>query len=476
MKILVLQLARLGDIYTTWPTIRALRKKYPESEITLLVRRKFVAACDGLIELSGVLCLEADHLLQPLLNESVDIGESLARLDHWISGIKNLKFDKIINLTFSPASSYLTHLLKSENTEVRGYSRHSDSSLDLSDSISAYFYSQAGIHRENKVHTADLLAAVSEVELESDDWRKPFIAEFPGITRPCLAVHIGASQEGKSCTAEFWASVLNSLISWWKGQIFLLGAAGEIAKSDEILWQVQSEKVVSLVGKTELRDLFSIINQSEILVGCDSSPVHIASLTGTPTLNLSFSTVNFWETGPRANRSVVLWSESPGALDPATVNEEVQLMAAGLPTANGAVTSAGPLRAFKINSWNRDEFQWTFIKYIYFGGAKPESVPDEVLMAFEKLKQVNDLAIEQIALLAANSKNTTASQILDRADEMLNVVAQLVPDVGPIVRWLQTEKSRIPPGTFSSILSQTRNTHLTFARLLSGNETKEAHP
>lgn len=48
MKILVLQLARFGDIYLTWPALRALRRRYPDASIHLLVRERFVAATEGL--------------------------------------------------------------------------------------------------------------------------------------------------------------------------------------------------------------------------------------------------------------------------------------------------------------------------------------------------------------------------------------------------------------------------------------------
>ncbi len=37
MKILVLQLARLGDIYMSWPMIRAVKRKYPNAEIDIQV-------------------------------------------------------------------------------------------------------------------------------------------------------------------------------------------------------------------------------------------------------------------------------------------------------------------------------------------------------------------------------------------------------------------------------------------------------
>ena len=41
MKILCIQLARFGDVYQTWPVMRALRRNNENAEIDILVREKF---------------------------------------------------------------------------------------------------------------------------------------------------------------------------------------------------------------------------------------------------------------------------------------------------------------------------------------------------------------------------------------------------------------------------------------------------
>ena len=45
MKILILQLARLGDIYQTWPTVRALKRTLgSDVQVDMLIRSRFAAA------------------------------------------------------------------------------------------------------------------------------------------------------------------------------------------------------------------------------------------------------------------------------------------------------------------------------------------------------------------------------------------------------------------------------------------------
>ena len=66
MKILVLQLARLGDIYLTWPAIRAIKRKLPEATIDVLVREKFQDATQGLAEVDRVLSFDTKHIFKPI--------------------------------------------------------------------------------------------------------------------------------------------------------------------------------------------------------------------------------------------------------------------------------------------------------------------------------------------------------------------------------------------------------------------------
>ena len=63
MKILVIQLARLGDIYQTWPSVFALKRKYPEAKIDLLVRERFAAATHGLSAVDEVVHFPSREVL-----------------------------------------------------------------------------------------------------------------------------------------------------------------------------------------------------------------------------------------------------------------------------------------------------------------------------------------------------------------------------------------------------------------------------
>src|SRR4051812_29789268 len=102
MKILVLQLARLGDILLTLPTMKALRKKYPEAEIHLMVRQKFSAAAELCSEVDRILTLDTQAALEPFLSEPLQVPEASDQIARWTESLREQNYDLIVNLTFSP--------------------------------------------------------------------------------------------------------------------------------------------------------------------------------------------------------------------------------------------------------------------------------------------------------------------------------------------------------------------------------------
>src|SRR5687768_9988443 len=111
MKILCLQLARFGDIYQTWPVLNALKRTHPGCEIHFLVKERFQAAAEGCDVVDELLTLPSREIFEPLFSESPNTFRSLSFLDRFISKMRGENYDRIINLSFSPVSSFLVDLV-----------------------------------------------------------------------------------------------------------------------------------------------------------------------------------------------------------------------------------------------------------------------------------------------------------------------------------------------------------------------------
>lgn len=465
MKILVIQLARLGDIYQTWPIFKALKRSHPGAEVHLLTRGKFAAAAPASLASSEGLIdrhwkLDTRDVLHPLIDEKPAINDALAKIEGFCSELRNEKFDRVVNLSFSPFSSFLTAQISEGVSDVRGYSRFSDGYLSIPDDASAYFYAQVGVGRPNRLHITDIFALVAGVELTEADWSFGFA---PVASEDAFVViHVGASDLGKTLSWSKWLQVVKKLCeSWQDGQVVLIGSPEEAELAEKICSFNSERRPINLVGQTTLAEAFEIVREAKLLVGGDSAPVQIASLTGTTVLNISAPMVSFWETGPRSKGSRILPIESEDTYSSDAIVGEVLAMLAQRPAQLPVVRVSGPTYPFVEMRPQAQEFEWHLLRGLYMSADFPAPTRDLFYLGIRRLADANVVAMEQVEALAKNPNNKMAAQIIDHVDFLMEQIISpsMVPEAAPIVRWFRTERTRIGPIPVEQVIEQTMIFH-----------------
>ncbi len=458
MRILVLQLARFGDIYQTWPVLRALQRTRPDAELHVLVRARFQDALAG-FPAATVHAWPTQDILEPILNGDGSKpdeaqAEAIARFERAAEPLTGSPFDLIINLSFSPFSSYLTDFLTAGECEVRGYTRHPDGHFHIPDDSSAYFYAQAGVGRANRYHVTELFAAVAGVDLiDEDHWIE---APRPASDRRGIVVHLGASTEDKTYLPERWVSVLREVLSLSEENVTLVGSAGERPLCQTVAAQAGSDRVLNRAGESTLSELMNWIGSARLVIGADSAPVHMATLTDTPYLNLSADCVNFWETGPRSAGSRVLYAPSLQAIKPERVAQEALAMLKGEGPAGPCAVRESLSSGYLPQQMQFDDFSWRLIEALYTGSEYPKAGRREDALAFQRLFELSELALHQLDRWDSGKTRSTAAQVLAQIDQLLPEITRLNPRIEPAIQWFETERIRIPPGEAQATLARTR--------------------
>lgn len=472
MKILILQLARLGDIYMSWPAARAVRRLHPDAEIHFLTRPRFEGAVQGLTAIDRHLVLPSGKILEPLVQANADLDESLQRMEAFTAPLLAEQYDWIINLTFSPFSSYLTHALSTEKTKVSGYTRFADGYFNPADDMSAYFYAQVGINKPNRVHVTDIFAAVLNVDYLEEDWAAPEITAAASFALPenYLVLHVGASEQHKALSAQTWAAALQQIAQANPNvAVVLIGAGAEQIQAREIISQCSAQslqlRIFDLVGRTQISDLFAIIKGSELLIGCDSAPIHMASLTDTPTMNISVGAVNFWETGPKASLSFILRGETAQDLSGERIGFAINQLLAGIVDQDLVIRTSGLVSYAKEDETVPEAFQWNLVQAIYLGGRYPMAERIEVIQAAMKLEDINNFMIEQLGLIATVGLEKVAP-LIEQGEEIIKTISRIVPEMSPLISWYHAEKIRVAPGTQEDIRLATLQVHERFNQRL----------
>jgi heptosyltransferase III len=468
MKILILQLARLGDIYLSWPALRALRRNHPQAEIHVLTRPRFAAALSGNNSVDKILHLPSKEILAPLVQSNMDIPAAYGCMSEFADQMYAEKYDWIVNFSFSPFSSYLTHYATHAHTKVTGYTRFTDGFLSIPDDMSAYFYAQAGVGRPNRYHLAEIFASQLGLDLVPEDWSgpSPLPETAQELPEDYIVVHIGASEARKSISAVKWISILKSLAAINPIHAVLVGSKAERHSADQIMKEFGPGSVVDLVGKTELQELFPIIQKAKLLLGCDSMPIHVAALTATPCINLSFPSVNFWETGPRSLNSIVIRALNEADLSEEKVAVAVRRVLSGERPELGHIHVIPGAPSYWALMPRHNEFDWQMIKAIYTADNFPPNQTPEFKQAVEHLSEVNQLMLTQMQNVEKSGDVTNSAPIIESGEDVIETVGKLVPSVQVLVRWYQTEKTRIPPGDLKVVLARTIEIHHLFQKVL----------
>lgn len=388
MRIAILQLARLGDILQTLPTLEGLKKIYPDAEITLVVRSTFSDAAKLSPHVDKLVEFPAKDVLGPCLADRVSGRQaSLDRLAAWISGELSGKYDLLLNLTFSKASSYLASLIDAK--ERRGMARGRDGSLSVDDPWSTYFISQVLTRNLNIIHLNDLFAWIAGLDAAAfpTQLKEPNCKPLPRgpKTKVRIGIQISASAPEKSLNRETWACVCRAIIEKIPlAELVFFGGANDVPGIVAVLSEVerrmagrwQPSRCTVVAGSRKFHENLSIVRDCDWIVAPDTAIVHLASLAkgraeSPRIIEIAVGDVRPEDTGPYGDGHHVLY---PVSCDKEGLAEEITQLLRGknvgktvaLSRSKMMARSDGTFRSVLAPDNFTDEETSSFFKWSYY--------------------------------------------------------------------------------------------------------------
>ena len=314
-RILVRGVNWLGDAVMTTPALLRLREKFPGAHITLLTPEK----------------LRDLYRHHPAVNEIISItpGEGVCA----VSGkLRDKNFDLALIFPNSPRSAleayfariprrlgyarpwrnlFLTHTVPSRSGYAPMHKRTPAEIQRLIAQPNPPHTSQtpAAAHQLHEyLHLVGALGASTEPaapalymhpnEVLGMDWSRPQSAPTDHI----IGLNPGAEYgPAKRWPIERFAEVANELNRKLSCQFLIFGGAGDVPLTEQLvgLLPIPASKgqVVSLAGKTNLRDLMAGLKLCDVLLSNDTGPMHLAAALGTPVV-VPFGSTSPELTGP----------------------------------------------------------------------------------------------------------------------------------------------------------------------------------
>ncbi len=303
-RILVIKVGALGDVILVGPSLRMLRKKFPEAHLSLLVDSRFSPVLSG--------C--------PSLNEVLPLDREKFRSWIWLARLAKRLRREAFDISIDFQNTKRTHLLAflAGIPDRYGFRRgilgrllnHPDLSFQEPDSPIRHQFrilSRLGVNQlEEKLE----LWPDTGSEAKVLDW---FHEKGISPEEKIVGLAIGSSPRWatKRWPAEYFASLAERTVKTLGCRVVLIGSDEERAIGGAVREPSLPEgSVLDFVGRTSLRELVSLIKQLRVLVAGDTAPLHIATALGIPTVAL------FGPTDPRrhlvtANGTTVLMRRLP---------------------------------------------------------------------------------------------------------------------------------------------------------------------
>jgi ADP-heptose:LPS heptosyltransferase len=311
-RILAVKVDHIGDFVTAIPAIRRLKQLFPAAAIHVLASRAAHALAGTLDCVDEFIEFEFFHPISGLGPRTIDKSEYQALRERLVS----YRFDIAVDLRkhldtrevlcHTPARflagydymgqfPFLDIALEWEGDKIlqRKRSHVSDDLINLVEAIGA-----AG--STERAHLGLATSDAGPPAFLDKDVRALF-------EKPVVAIHPGVGNVMRQWPVGHFAALIDLLVEQNAVSVVLIGGKEESDLANQVLSQVINRSAVrSLVGKTSLRDLPTLLQACVLYVGNNSGPKHIAAALGVPTIGIHSGVVDATEWGPIGRRAVAL--------------------------------------------------------------------------------------------------------------------------------------------------------------------------
>lgn len=276
-RILVVERLFFGDLIVITPVLRALKQRFPEAEIDVLVQPSMVDVLSGNPNISKVLPYSDDDLedtrkVAQELSGKYGLGVILNYGTYRISKIlKDARIPYRVGATkaglLAGRGFFLTHKTK----PVFGIKHKVEHHMDVVRAI--------GVDIDDKHLEVSIPASARESV-------KKFLSENK-IEKSDLVVVIHAAPQHKThCWfSERFAKVADGIIKKHGAKVVFSGAEKDRPLIEGIREYMENVSV-NAAGRTSVKEYFALIDRADILISVDTSAMHVGSAVGTPVIAL----------------------------------------------------------------------------------------------------------------------------------------------------------------------------------------------
>jgi ADP-heptose:LPS heptosyltransferase len=280
-RIAIFRALQLGDLLVAVPTLRAIRKRFPSAEITLIglpwavsFVQRFNCYVDRFVEFAGF----------PGIDE---VEENSKRTACFLEEQRAYSYDLVIQMHGDGKASNSFALALGGRVTVGYFEGSRPGGLTLGRQ-----YPGDLPEIERNLRLAELLGCPDrdprlEFPLFNQDYTEAAVLlhRFSWATRPWVGIHPGARPPARRWPVEYFASVADTFAQRFNAQIILTGGPDEETTVRQVA-DLMVTPPLNLAGETSLGGLAALISELDLFISNDTGPAHIADAVGTASVTI----------------------------------------------------------------------------------------------------------------------------------------------------------------------------------------------
>jgi len=275
-RVALIKPSALGDIVQSLPVLTALRRRYPQAQITWVVNRAYEPLLCGHPDLDATLAVDRTGGRWGFLEAAGHYGGFLGRLRH-------ARFDLVIDLQGLLRSALMAAASGARRRVGFGSAREG----------ATWFYTDVVPGADLRaVHAVDRYWLMAEA-VGAGNGPKEFRLPLPeaerrraaglldGWPRPWLFLAVGSRWETKRWPPQHFAALVRRAQAVFGGTAVFLGGGEDVPLSRATATGLAGA-ALDLTGRTSLPQLAALLARADVVLSNDSGPLHLAAALGRP--------------------------------------------------------------------------------------------------------------------------------------------------------------------------------------------------
>ncbi len=279
-NILIIKPSALGDIVLALPVLSALRKSFPNAEITWLVRPEFAPLLKNHPYLDDIILFD-----RKLLASAWRSPRAFTELFSLIKRLRHSNFDAVIDLQGLFRTAALSWLSGCKKRYGMAKARE----------FASIFYTDKVEQTPDCVHLVDYYlkiaqsAGVSDISVSfvfphdnaAEDSARKLLQNQNASPDNYVVIVPSSAWSDKCWPAERFAALSQKISLELRIPIVAVGTASDNDLVERIK-KFAAVPIVNLAGSTKLPELVALLKNAKLVVSNDTGPGHIAAALGVP--------------------------------------------------------------------------------------------------------------------------------------------------------------------------------------------------